>query len=518
MAPVYTFFEDSLSKPKCGCTKRLSEEIVYNDLTSTQNYKPRGNLDKASRMKYYQMLDNFMTNCGKIPSIIHHEEAKDFGNLMHLVDLKKSSDKSIEGDFIIVHLIYQGAKWNKAGQNVTPQYFEVYFQVNTNDMKQIYEALDIAKTAIKILDEQKPRVLGTGTFVCPLCEYHYTRKQGLYYHLNIHLSIKRFRCQGTDVNGEVCGKGFNHSDHFKEHLEKNHTGLFTMEDEKKRIAISITYEKVIRLAIGRLNIHNAFIEIDHIDYEDRNRQYEIDAQALSVQRRNYRVQNCSSQHCQFLPKDSNQMKETMKVKKPTSMTVANQLKANVKVEKPRAITVANQMKANEKVEKSTGTTVANQTNASVKVEKPTAITVANQMKANVKVENGVAVTCHKIEPSDYSWIYFTNTMQTTRFMIEEAKTRPLQTPSDSSITKNEVKRNQQKTYLENKKTKLSHSGDKENKSPNAQHELENSSRLMKQMTSVHMGEELFVCEICGLNFSHKNTMIGHITSFHKMLL
>ena len=154
-----------------------------------------------------------------------------------------------------------------------------------------------------------------------------------------------------------------------------------------------------------------------------------------------------------------------------------------------------------------------------KVEKPTAITDANQMKANVNVEKPtgnavVTVTSHKIEPSDYVWIYFCNTMHTAKFLIEEAKTRPLQTPSDSSI----AKRNQQKTYLENKKIKLSHSGDKENRSPNAQHELENSSRLIKQMTSVSMGEELFICEICGMNFSHKNTMIGHITSFHKMLL
>ena len=157
MAPAYTFFEDSLSKPKCGCTKRISEEIVYNDLT--QNYKPRGNLDKASRMKYYQMLDNFMINCGKIPSFIDHEGAKDYENLMHLVDFKKSSYKPFEGDFILVRLIYQGAKWEKVEEKVIPQYFEAYFQVNPKDMRQIYEALEIARTAVEIKKEQKPIIL-----------------------------------------------------------------------------------------------------------------------------------------------------------------------------------------------------------------------------------------------------------------------------------------------------------------------------------------------------------------------
>ena len=469
MAPVY-------SKPKCGCTKRLSEEFVKKFLTSTQNHKPRGNVDEASRTKYYQMLDNFMINCGKIPSIIDHEDAKDLKNLMHLVELRKSFDESNEGDFIIVHLIYQGAKWEKVEKKVIPQYFEAYFQVNPKDMRQIYEALETAKTAITLLDGQNPRTSKGGNFVCPLCESRKIRKEGLYYHLNLHLHIKRFRCQRPDVNGSMCERKFNQSSHYKKHLDKEHVGWNIMEKAEE-------YEKVIRLAIDRLNIHNAIIEIDHIDYEDKKSQYVIDAQALTVQRRNYRVQNCSFQHCQFLPKDSNQTKETMKVKKPTAIAIANQMKANVKVEKPTPITVPDEMKAN------------------MKVEKPT----ANAL---------VAVTSHKIEPSDYVWIYFCNTMHTAKFLIEEAKTRPLQTPSDSSI----AKRNQQKTYLENKKIKLSHSGDKENRSPNAQHELENSSRLVKQMTSVHMGEELFICEICGMNFSHKNTMIGHITSFHKMLL
>ena len=505
MAPVY-------SKPKCGCTKRISEEIVYNDLTTTQNYKPRGNLDKVSRTKYYQMLDNFMINCGKIPSIIDHEDAKDLKNLMHLVELRKSFDESNEGDFIIVHLIYQGAKWEKVEKKVIPQYFEAYFQVNPKDMRQIYEALETAKTAITLLDGQNPRTSKDGNFVCPLCESRKIRKEGLYYHLNLHLHIKRFRCQRPDVNGSMCERKFNQSSHYKKHLDKEHVGWNIMEKAEE-------YEKVIKLAIDRLNIHNAIIEIDHVDYEDKKSQYVIDAQALTVQRRNYRVQNCSSQHCQFLPKDSSQTKETMKVKEPTAIAIGNQMKAKLRVEKPTAITVANQMKETAKVREPTAITVANQMKANVKVEKPTLITVADQMKANMKVEKPtanalVAVTSHKIEPSDYVWIYFCNTMHTAKFLIEEAKTRPLQTPSDSSI----AKRNQQKTYLENKKIKLSHSGDKENRSPNAQHELENSSRLIKQMTTVHMGEELFICEICGMNFSHRSTMISHITSFHKMLL
>ena len=454
MAPAYTFFEDSLSKPKCvsvqpykcGCTKRISEEIVYNDLT--QNYKPRGNLDKASRIKYYQMLDNFMINCGKIPSIIHHEGAKDYENLMHLVDFKKSFDESNEGDFIIVHLIYQGAKWNNAGQNVIPQYFDAYFQVNPKDMRQIYEALEIARTAVELLEDQKPRTsAGDGNFVCPLCESRKTRKATLEYHLNLHLQIARFRCQRIDVDGEMCTKRCNQPTHFKTHLDNEHAGLAILENEK--IATSITYEKVIRLAIGRLNIHNAIIEIDHIDYPEKKRDYEIDTQVMTELRKIVVEQNCQSRYCHFFPKDSNQTKETV-----------------------IAVDVAN----------------------------------SNALPSpQISTDHNFWPTRNGFVINNQDWLLCLNFYDnpkccdnpkcdgvSQRKLMEQTETSPLQTSFVNTVTKKQgVKRKKKVTYSMNKKVQMS--SDKENTSPNVPTDFH--SKASRKHSLVHEERNLTIWQI-----------------------
>ena len=468
MAPVY-------SKHKCECTKRISEEFVKNVLTSTQNYKPRGNLDEASRTKYYQMLDNFMINCGKIPSIIDHEDAKDFENLMHLIVVKKSSDKAIEGDFIIVHLIYQGAKWEKVGRKVIPQYFEAYFQVNPKDMKQIFEALETARTAIKLSDGQKPRISKNGNVVCPLCESRKTRNEGLFYHLNLHLQIARFRCQGTDVNGRVCRKRFNQSSHFKTHLDKKHAGLDIVENEK--VEAGITYEKVIKFAIDRLNIHNAIIAIDHIDYLDKKRDYEIDTQIMTELRKIDVEQNCQSQYCHFFPKGSNQTKETVKVEKPTAI----------------AVDVAS----------------------------------SNAFPSpQISTDHYFWITSNGvINNQDYA--LFLNLLDNAKFggvsrrkLMEQTETSPSQTSFVNSKTKNQginsltkkqgVKRNKQVTYSMNKKVQIS--SDKENTSPIVHHVLPTDfhSKARPKHSLVHQERKPYKYDN-----SKKSCVLTHVKFVHE---
>ena len=175
----------------------------------------------------------------------------------------------------------------------------------------------------------------------------------------------------------------------------------------------------------------------------------------------------------------------------------------VKVEKPTAITVAVKSPQTVNVERPTASTVSVTGHQTVKVEKQTANAVA--------VTSPQCNTDHKIEHSEYEY-------EIANFMGS------LQVPSVSSITKNQVKRNQEVNYSENKKAKLSYSSNKENTAPIVQNvlptdQLPNSSqiRLIKQMASVNI-EELFQCEFCSMIFSQKWSLVRHVTSFHEMLL
>ena len=475
-----------LSESNCECTKRIPEEFLQEILSSIQDYNPRRNLDEASKVKYIQMFDNCVDNYGKIPIIIDHEGSKEVDNLMILVDVARISDQSIGRDFLLVQLLYKGAKWNKAEGVIIPQYFKTWIQVNPKDLMQVCNALNLARTIIKIPNGKGPRTSTenhsnepniklfknkfemnqaiesvkewknfhccgnafnspltlsahynkthlklSDLFVCPFDHCIFTRREDVNYHIaNAHLEIAKFRCWYKDVNGGMCRHKDNSSSHFKKHLEKKHAGLGIVENKKE--TIGITREKVIKLAIDRLNIYQTIFEIDHIDYEFKKREYEIYAQIIKAQRKNYAEQNCPSPYCD------------------------NKKKGKKKVEEPTGITVD---------------------------------------------------------------LYFCK-KQISKFIVEQSETIPGQTPFVNSITKKQgEKRNQQVTYLENKKShpsepmKFAHNLFlNENVDPLEKHfaQLEISSVHEENFETV-----LYKCHKCEFSGSTKSSMLTHFNFVHE---
>ena len=252
--------------------------LLYPKATTTLLYEAKVKAE-ATQKGLFVTLEKSIIACRKIPTHICPKDSKKAEEIMRLSDIEcyneftassgnlgqscpgtgrlgignlhlepKIHKDFISGfitklpldDLVLTRLLYQGVRkiQDENGQwknEAIPLYFEGFFYLKrdliyeaTNNAFDRVENLGLVPTDKKSRTSKAPRPIDKDTVFCPLCEdCRFTRDSSMIYHLANHFNLKKFRCMHEDNGGPCLNKDglpnqYLHPDHFKDHVARKH--------------------------------------------------------------------------------------------------------------------------------------------------------------------------------------------------------------------------------------------------------------------------------------------------------